>query len=64
LLTVSKKNEIQKLLLITIIGTGFTILTSTFLGKEVVKSVTDIMYIVTTTAFVVLTIILVLRFKK
>ena len=64
MLKVSKKNEIQKLLLITIIGTGFIILTSTFLGKEIVKSVTDIMYIITTAAFVVLTIILVLKFKK
>jgi len=64
LLTISRKNEIQKLLLITIIGSGFTILTSTFLGKDIVKSITDIMYIITTATFVALTIILVLRFKK
>jgi len=64
LLTISKKNELQKLLLITIICTGFTILISTLSGKEVVKSVTDVMYITTTAAFVILSAILVLRFKK
>lgn len=64
MLTISKKNELQKLLLITIICTGFTILISTLSGKEVVKSVTDVMYITTTAAFVILSAILVLRFKK
>ena len=34
------------------------------LGKEVVKSVTDVMYIITTATFVILSCILVLRFKK
>lgn len=64
LLSLSKKNELQKLLLITIVCTGFTILVSTILGKEIVKSVTDVMYIITTAAFVILSTILVLRFKK
>ena len=64
MLAVSKKNELQKLLLVTIIGSGFTILVSTLLGKEVVKSVTDVMYIITTLTFVTLSAILVLRFKK
>src|SRR6185437_5174862 len=61
---ISKKDELQKLLLITIVCTGFTILVSTMLGKEVVKQVTDVMYITTTAAFVILSTILVLRFKK
>jgi len=64
LLSISKKDELQKLLLITIVCSGFTILVSTMLGKEVVKSVTDVMYIITTAAFVILSTILVLRFKK
>ena len=64
MLAISKKNELQKLLFITIIGTGFTILVSTLLGKEVVKPVTDVMYIITTLTFVILSTILVLRFKK
>jgi hypothetical protein len=34
------------------------------IGKEVVKSVTDVMYIITTSTFVILSTILVLRFKK
>lgn len=64
MLSTSKKNELQKLLLITIVCTGFTILVSTILGKEIVKSVTDVMYIIATAAFVILSTILVLRFKK
>ena len=64
MLSISKKNELQKLLLITIVGTGFTILVSTILGKEVVKQVTDVMYIIATATFVILSSILVLRFKK
>ena len=64
MLSISKKDELQKILLITIICTGFTILVSTMLGKEVVKQVTDVMYITTTAAFVILSTILVLRFKK
>jgi len=64
LLSISKKDELQKLLLITIVCSGFTILVSTMLGKEVVKQVTDVMYIITTAAFVILSSILVLRFKK
>ena len=64
MLSISKKNELQKLLLITIFSTGFTILVSTMIGKEVVKSVTDVMYIITSAAFVILSTILVLRFKK
>ncbi len=48
----------------SLVGTGFTILVSTFLGKEVVKSVTDVMYVIVTATFVGLSIILVSRFKK
>lgn len=64
MLIISKKNELQKLLLASLFCTGFTILAATLLGREVVKSVTDVMYIMTTATFVVLTIILVLRFKN
>ena len=64
MLSISKKNELQRLLLVSLIGTGLAILVSTFLGKEIVKSVTDVMYILATAVFVILSIILVLRFKK
>ena len=64
MLIIPKKNELQKLLLASLIGTGFTILVSTLVGKDVVKSVTDVMYIIVTATFVILSIILVLRFKK
>jgi hypothetical protein len=64
LLSISRKNELQKLLLVSLISTGLAILVSTFLGKEIVKSVTDVMYILATSVFVALSVILVLRFKK
>lgn len=64
MLITPRRNKLQKLLLLSLVGTGFTIIISTFLGKEVVKSVTDIMYIMVTATFVILTIILVSRFKK
>lgn len=63
MLTIHKQNELQKPLLIALIGTGLIIMTSTVLGKEVVKSVTDIMYIFITGIFVVLTTLIVWRFR-
>lgn len=59
-----RKSGLQKLLLGSLIGTGFTILFSTLLGKEIVKPVTDVMYIIVTATFVILSAILVSRFKK
>lgn len=64
MLTIRKQNELQKPLLISLIGIGLVIMVATSLGKEVVKSVTDIMYIPVTAIFVTLTSILVCRFKK
>src|SRR5574340_60285 len=59
-----RKSGLQKLLLGSLIATGFTILFSTLLGKEIVKPVTDVMYIIVTATFVILSAILVSRFKK
>lgn len=62
--SIQKTDVLKKSLVMSLIGVGFIILVSTFLGKEVVKSVTDVMYIIITGTFVILAISLVLRFKK
>ncbi len=61
---IQKQNTLQKPLLLTLVGTGLTILVATFLSKEVVKIVTDMLYVPITGIFVITTSILVLRFRR
>ncbi|HXU95062.1 MAG TPA: hypothetical protein VFP45_01365 [Candidatus Nitrosotalea sp.] len=62
--SIYKNEDLKKLLVISLIGSGFIILTSTFFGKEIGETVTDITYVITTGIFVTLAFSLVLRFKK
>lgn len=64
MLIIQKQNELQKPLIVILIGVGLIIMLATFLGKEAVKSVTDIMYIPVTGVFVALTSMMVLRFRR
>ena len=59
-----EKLQEQKSLFSCLLITGLVIIITTFFGKEVVKVVTDFTYILVTGAFVTLSIILPLRFKK
>ena len=59
-----EKLQEQKSLFACLLITGLGIIIATFFGKEVVKVVTDFTYIMITGAFVTLSIILPLRFRK
>jgi hypothetical protein len=61
---VYRQNRLQISLLATIVGIGLVTIFATFIGKEVVKYVSDMEYIFITGAFVVLTSTIVIRFKK
>ncbi|MGI0072359.1 MAG: hypothetical protein ACREA3_00910 [Nitrosotalea sp.] len=58
------RNNAQKLLLVSVVLVGFLIVFATFLGKETVKVVTDIVYIPVTGMMVALSVILALRFRQ
>ena len=59
-----EKLQEQKSLFACLLITGLVIITATFFGKEVVSVVTDFTYIPVSGAFVILSIIMSLRFKK
>jgi hypothetical protein len=61
---VHRRNNMQKSLLVSVVFIGILIVFATFLGKEVVKVVTDITYIPVSAALVVLSSALVLRFRQ
>ncbi len=62
MLATQKRNDLHTPLLLALIGTGLAILVATSLGKEVVKIVTDIIYIPVTGIFVASAAMMVSRF--
>ena len=62
--TIHKQNKLHKSILLALIGTGLAILVATFFGKEVVKIVTDILYIPVTGVFVAVASLMALRFRS
>ncbi|MHB8601534.1 MAG: hypothetical protein ACYC6W_07335 [Nitrosotalea sp.] len=64
MLAIQKQNELQKPLILALIGIGLVIIVATSFGKEVAKSVTDIMYIAVAGVFVALVSILASRFRR
>ena len=61
---VHKNDDLKKLLVISLIGSGFILLISSFFGKEVEELITDMTYVVITGIFVILATNSVWRFKK
>ncbi|MBI1829184.1 MAG: hypothetical protein HY222_07320 [Thaumarchaeota archaeon] len=59
-----EKLQEQKSLFACLLITGLVIMAATFFGKDVVKMVTDFTYIPVTGAFVILSTIISLRFRK
>ena len=62
--SIHENKDLKKLLVLSLIGSGFIILISTFFGKEIGEEITDATYVTITGIFVTLALSLVLRFKK
>lgn len=59
----TRQNSVPKALLLCILITGLVIITVTYLNKQILESVTDVMYIQITGVLVFLTLILAARFR-
>lgn len=59
----TRQSNSPKLLLWSLALTGLTIITITYLGKQILESVTDIMYIQITGILVILTLVLSAKFR-
>ena len=63
-MALQNRNRLQTPLLLALLATGLVILIATSFGKEIVKIVSDIMYVAITGIFVAASSLMVLRFRK